>query len=259
MVVEQVEVDQPAGTSPLEAARALRAHWGQPRGPFRHLVATAEINGIVVTHTHLDYIERVDAFSSVVAGRPIVVTTQRRSGNVYDHRFSFAHELGHMLMHSSDATGQGEITPPGHAQELEADAFAAEFLTPAAEMRSLLPTRMDLAVLDRLSRDWGVEVQSLVRRMAELRVVSEATVRRAYIRLSTTRGLRPVDPVHMFADERPQLLAEAIRVAESVGITRVALASDLRWPVKRIDELLGEVDPRPRILLQAGEPQVVDG
>lgn len=239
----------PAGISPAEAARMVRQLWGQQRGPFRHLVATAESNGVVIVHAHLDYIERVDAFSAVVAGRPIVVTTQRRSRNVFDHRFSSAHELAHLLLHSDDDPDQSAETALLHTREQEADAFAAELLTPAAELRSLLPERMDLAALDRLSRDWGVEVASLVRRMSELRVVSDATMRRAYIKLASTKDLRRPDPVHAYAGERPQMLAEAVRVTESLGQSRVALAEQLRWPARRIDELLGQGDPRPRLRL----------
>ena len=239
----------PAGTSPREAARMVRVHWGQQHGPFRHFVATAEVNGVVVVHADLDYIERVDAFSAVVAGRPIVVTTQRRSQNVFDHRFSSAHELAHLLLHSDDDPDQSTETTLVHTREKEADAFAAELLTPAAEMRSLLPERMDLAALDRLSRDWGVEVASLVRRMSELRVVSDATMRRAYIKLASTKELRRPDPVHAYAGERPQMLIEAVRVAGSLGHSRVALAQQLRWPARRIDELLGQGDPRPKLLL----------
>lgn len=240
--------DVPPGTSPAEAARMVRAHWGQQRGPFRHLIATAESNGVVVLHADLDYIERVDAFSAIVAGRPIIVTTQRRSRNVFDHRFSCAHELAHLLLHSDDDPDQAALTALVHTREQEADAFAAELLTPAAELRSLLPARMDLAALDRLSREWGVEVKSLVRRMSELRLVADSTVRRAYVRLASTRDLRPAEPVHAYTGERPQMLTEAVRVAESVAFGRAALAKQLRWPPSRIDELLGG-DPRPVLRL----------
>jgi Zn-dependent peptidase ImmA (M78 family)/transcriptional regulator with XRE-family HTH domain len=239
----------PPGSSPADAARLVRSHWDQRRGPFRHFIATAESNGVVVVHADLDYIERVDAFSAVVAGRPIIVTTQRRSQNVFDHRFSSAHELGHLLLHSDEDPDEAAVTALVHTREQEADAFAAELLTPAAELRSLLPERMDLAALDRLSREWGVEVKSLVRRMSELRVVSDATVRRAYVKLASTKDLRPIEAVHAYAGERPQMLTEAVRVAESVGHGRVALAHQLRWPARRIDDLLGEGDPRPSLSL----------
>lgn len=239
----------PSGTPPAEAARMVRAHWGQQRGAFRHLIATAESNGVVVVHADLDYIERVDAFSAIVAGRPVIVTTQRRSRNVFDHRFSCAHELAHLLLHSDDDPDEVALTALVHTREQEADAFAAELLTPAAELKSLLPNRMDLTALDRLSREWGVEVKSLVRRMSELRIVSDATVRRAYVRLASTRDLRPAEPVHAYVGERPQMLTEAVRVAESVGCGRAVLAQQLRWPPARIDELLGGGDPRPILRL----------
>ncbi|MFE2933050.1 ImmA/IrrE family metallo-endopeptidase [Streptomyces sp. NPDC059278] len=63
----------------------------------------------------------VDAFSTRAA-RPLVVLTAARADDIYRHRFTAAHELGHLVLHA-DATGDSR-------QEKQADAFAAEFLTP---------------------------------------------------------------------------------------------------------------------------------
>ncbi|MFE0351475.1 ImmA/IrrE family metallo-endopeptidase [Streptomyces griseoluteus] len=62
-------------------------------------------------------------------------------------------------------------------QEREADAFAAEFLTPWTSILPLPPGRMDLA---HLSRTWGVSVKSLIYRCRELGPPSDVTVSRAY-------------------------------------------------------------------------------
>ena len=56
-----------------------------------------------------------------------------------------AHELGHLLLH-------GDAAPGDVIQEKEADAFAAEFLTPAEVIGPELPVRMDLKALERLAR-----------------------------------------------------------------------------------------------------------
>jgi transcriptional regulator with XRE-family HTH domain len=133
--VKLPEVDLPlvpAGTTPSEAAVALRAHWALPDGPIRHLVATAESRGIVVAVRPLREIDAVDAFCVVVVDRPIVITTPRRSANVFRHRFSIAHEIGHVLLH-------GDSSRHSAAIEKEADEFAAAFLTPAAAMGAAVP------------------------------------------------------------------------------------------------------------------------
>ncbi|HEX8510475.1 MAG TPA: XRE family transcriptional regulator [Propionibacteriaceae bacterium] len=232
-----------ADATPHQAAQALRQHWKLDRGPVKHLVANMESHGIVVLLAEAaGHIDRVDAFSTVVAERPIVMSTPRRSRDVYRHRFTCAHELGHLLLHQGCPSG--DIT-----LERQADEFAAELLTPAAEMQSLLPQRMDLAALDRLGRTWGVSVESLVRRMSELRIVSDATVRRAYMRLNALRPLGVEEPVHAYTGEVPRMLRDAVHLAESVGSGVRQLAAELHWRPARIRELLGLEDPRPTLRL----------
>lgn len=231
------------GASPVTAATALRRHWQQDRGPIRHLVATMESHGIIVLlAAGTDYIDRVDAFSTVISGRPLVMSTPRRSRDVYRHRFTCAHELGHFMLHRDHTSGDVTL-------ERQADEFAAEYLTPAAEMRSVLPQRMDLTALTKLGRDWGVSTQSLVRRMSELRLVSDATVRRAYIRLNALRSLTVEEPVHAYPGELPRVLRDAVGLADTVGHGMAELARELRWSPRRIDQLLGVEDARPVLRL----------
>ena len=128
-------------------------------------------------------IDAVDAFSVVIVDRPIIITTPRRSENVFRHRFSIAHEIGHLLLHRDAGEHSAAI-------EKEADEFAAAFLTPAAAMDAALPQRLDLAALDRLGRTWGVSPHSLVRRMVERGRTTESSARRAYQRLAMPLTIR---------------------------------------------------------------------
>lgn len=200
------------GTSANEAAGETRRHWQLPRGPVRHLVSNLESHGVVVVLAQqTGHIDRVDAFSTVVGERPIIISTPRRSGDVYRHRFTCAHELGHLLLHRGRTSGDSTL-------EREADEFAAEFLTPTSEMHSLLPHRMDLAQLDTIGRTWGVSVPSLIRRMSELRVVSDATVRRAHIRLNALSSLAPEQSVHGYTGEISRMLKDATQLADTIGV-----------------------------------------
>lgn len=234
----------PPGTSPAEAAAALRRHWSLPDGPVKHLVATVESHGIVVAVRPRGEIDTVDAFSVVIVERPIIVTTPRRTENVFKHRFSIAHELGHLLLHT-DPSGYGVTI------ENQADEFAAAFLTPAAAMDAALPARLDLAALDRLGRQWGVSSHSLVRRMVERGRTTESSARRAYQRLAVTND-PSVDPSGSYPGEVPNLLAKAAALAESYGGGVPALADALELSPSRVRDLLGQHDPRP-VLRLVGE------
>lgn len=227
---------------PIEAARQVRRAWGIGPGPFRHLVATLESKGIVVTILALanEGVARVDAFSADVHGRPILVVTPERARTVYRHRFTCAHELGHLVMHR-------DVAPGDVQQEREADAFAAELLTPSNEINAVLPKTIRLADLDRLGRTWGVSPESLIKRMQELRPISDLSVRRAYQRLRSSEEFRTVEPVAAYRGEMPSLLADAQRIAEQHGFSLLDLADELQWPVSRVREILGAEDTRPKL------------
>lgn len=230
----------PEGTSPARAAQILRKAWGIERGPLPHLAALMESRGIVVSLIAMtnESVARVSAYSTDALGRPLVIVTPEKAFSVYTYRFTCAHELGHLALHSSPLPGDRQ-------QEREADEFAAEFLTPQAEIGPLLPRTMRMATLEKLSVEWGVSVKSLIRRMGELRVVSDVSVRRAYQRLNASAELRRHEPISVYKGEVPSLLRDALTLAERYGLTRRDLAIELCWTSRQLDEMLGEDDERP--------------
>lgn len=230
--------------SAVEAARALRAYWEVPSGPVPNLVELMERNGIVVSVLTLrgdeDETARVDAFSTAALNRPIVVVTPERARSVYRHRFTCAHELGHLILHRELAVGDPR-------QEREADAFAAEFLMPRAEIEPVLPATMNLPRLGQISQTWGVSPEALVFRMQELKGASDVSVRRGYQKLRS--GNRQEASVADYPGEVPMLLTEAMKVADKFGFSVADLANELRWAPERVRQVLGLVDERPRLTL----------
>lgn len=239
-------------TDPQQAARALRTRWDLGDGPIPHMVRLLESRGIVVTV--LPYLNsdsrKLDGFSTTRLPRPVVVINDEHD-DVYRHRFSCAHELGHLLLH-------GEAHPGDIQHERQADAFAAEFLTPSARLTGSLPTRVDFTALGRLQQTWGVSLDSLLVRCRELGLHTEAVSSRAWRRLKALRaqGLLPFTPVRSFPGEVPVLLQRAFEMAQRKGITAQKLAGELRWPEDMVLKLLDTQDPRPALQL-AQAPAVV--
>jgi Zn-dependent peptidase ImmA (M78 family)/DNA-binding transcriptional regulator YiaG len=236
------------GGDPLQAAQTLRRHWRLGTEPIPRMVRVMEAHGIIVTLVPFagNATATVDAFSTSHLPRPIVVLTPDRANDVYRHRFTAAHELAHLLLH-------GDAVPGDLLQEKEADAFAAEFLTPSAVIRPQLPARMDLKALERLGQQWGVSVDSLVYRCREVGTVSDPAYRRAYQRLAQLRklGLFQAEPVDKYPGEVPALITRAYALAEEHGLTMPALAQELSYRLPRLRLLLGQetADIRPQLRL----------
>ncbi len=173
-----------------------------------------------------------------------MVLTPDRADDVYRHRFTAAHELGHLLLHGDTAPGDSQ-------QEREADIFAAELVTPRDMIRPLLPARLDFNALNEVSQTWGVSLMSLIYRSRELGLFSEATARRAYQRLTQMDklGIVAPEPVTNYPGETPCLLSKAFALAETQGLTYSALARELKWRIPRLRLLLGETDTRPALRL----------
>ncbi|AKU19267.1 hypothetical protein VV02_24170 [Luteipulveratus mongoliensis] len=232
-----------AHRSPRDAALETRKRWGLGAEPVGHVVAQLETHGIVCAMappTEKEATARIDAYSTLAFRRPLVVLTADRADDVLRHRFSAAHELGHLILHGGSPSGELWL-------EREADAFAAEFLTPRSAIEQELPGRLDFARLFKLSERWGVEVRSLIYRSQELGIISESTARRAYIRMAQAPQERR--PVRQYAGEVPSMLNAAYELAEQRGVSVASFARQLGWKPARVRQLLGQHDPRPELRL----------
>jgi Zn-dependent peptidase ImmA (M78 family)/transcriptional regulator with XRE-family HTH domain len=238
---------QLSGAEPADAARELRRVWDLGTPPIPHMIRLMETRGLIVTLVPFagTATSSVDAFSTSQLPRPIVVMTPDRANDVYRHRYTAAHELGHLLLH-------GDAVPGDLIQEREADIFAAEFLTPGSAIRPELPPRMDLKALERLGHKWGVSVQSLIYRCREVGAVSDPAYRRAFQRLNQLRrlGLFQPEPVEGYPGEIPIMISRAFEVAEQNGLTMTALARELKVTLPRLRLLLGDADGDTRPQLQ---------
>ncbi|MGH3652395.1 XRE family transcriptional regulator [Glutamicibacter sp.] len=232
------------GLDPADAARHVRNHWKLGLGPIPRVVRTLEKHGIILTLAEFagESTPTVDAFSTSRLPRPIIVLTPERAKDVYRHRFTAAHELGHLVLHGESAHGDVKL-------EKEADEFAAEFLTPEESITPLLPSRMDLRALDQLSKEWGVSIESLIYRCRELGIVSDSAYRRAFQRLNQLRKVELFvgNPVNRHPGEMPILLREAFKMAEIKDLPLPVLADELAMRPARVRQLLGITDRRPKL------------
>lgn len=125
-------------------------------------------------------------------------------------RFTVAHELGHVTLHSS-------CPPPDSAEqakeiEKQAHRFAASFLLPGDSfLEDLEQTgrgRVTLATLARMKERWGVSVKAMVVRLQQLNRIDVDQARSLYKQISA-RGWNKNEPVDV-DNERAIWLGRAL-------------------------------------------------
>lgn len=231
----------PGRAAAVQAAREARERWGFGDGPITHMVRALEAHGVIVTRPRVDSSD-VDAFSCWLGERPVVVLASDK-GDGARSRFDGPHELGHLVMHHEAEPGD-----PDH--ERDAHAFAAEFLMPAAAIRSELPARLSWPRYIELKARWGVSMAALVRRARDLEVITQYAYERAMVQISKN-GWRTREPA-VVPVEDPTLLQRALALmADAAGLDDLAVAARLRLYPDQVVELLSDIAtaPRPRLSL----------
>jgi Zn-dependent peptidase ImmA (M78 family) len=166
--------------NPELVAENVRRAWLLPRGPIRSLTECVERAGCLVMHCDLEE-AKIDGVSYRIAGLPpIIFLNQRQPADRM--RFSLAHELGHLVMHSY----------PTVRMEEEADQFASAILMPAAEIG---PELRDLTI-DKaayMKPVWRVSMASLIYRAARLERIDRYKAEYLWRQMSS-RGFRTREP-----------------------------------------------------------------
>lgn len=185
--------------SPEEVARAVRAYWRLPMGPVGNMMRVLENAGAVIVRADL-YSPRISAISISVPGSPpLFVLNEGMSAD--RERFTLAHEAAHVTMHDMPVK-------PADA-EREADAFAAEMLMPASEIRHELHS-LTMARAAQLKLKWKTAMSAIIRRARDLNQIDEPRYKSLNVQISQ-RGWRKIEPVELEREE-PSLIAQIVAI-----------------------------------------------
>jgi len=184
----------------------------EPNGVVGNAMRAADRLGCVVLPInselgrHLGMSHRIDGTPFVRISRP----GTDDSGVPGDRqRFTIAHELGHLGLHS-------DMPPPDTAAdarriERQAHRFASAFLTPAQpliEDWERLGGRVTLSTLASLKATWGIAIKALVIRFQQLGIVDADQATSLYKQISK-HGWNKSEPVST-SHEQPIWLQRAI-------------------------------------------------
>ena len=185
-----------------EMAKAIREHWNVAPGPIDDLTSLLEQNGIIVLQFDFQT-DKLDGFFMPLRDGIISIALNSNSAFSPDRRrHTLAHECGHALLEHCDGF-------PDEEREKEAEAFAAELLTPAEYIKEELTPPLTLMRLRELKVRWKVSMGSLLYRAHSLKTITDATYRRAWMFLSS-QGYRKKEPDCGIEDENPTLLVRLV-------------------------------------------------
>lgn len=149
-------------------ALEMRDFFNLSDGPILNMTAILERSGINVVFVNRPGLG-IDALTKEYKGKFLVLLNIAEQSAVRI-RFSLAHELGHILLHSGYDRRLYAKKEIGKRLEVEANTFASCFLMPADGFL-LDVTKITLGGLVRLKKHWKVAVQAMAVRLTQLGII----------------------------------------------------------------------------------------
>ncbi len=214
--------------SPDVAAGTVRRTLALSPGPISKLIDAIEQAGVFLFTFDLG--PDISGLSSWPKdGLPVICVNSRWPSD--RQRWTIAHELGHLALHTFDADPQ--------SMEDEANSFAAEFLMPRSEVQAELRA-LSIERLKSLKYEWLVSMSALVMRARALDRITEYQ-ERIFFSTFAKRGWRTNEPVQV-PRERPTAVRAMLREAIELLGSHKAVASRIAISTDDLGRLLPEVD-----------------
>jgi len=185
--------------TPAQAAARLRALWRIPSGPLLGLTQYVEQLGCLVIKCAF-HNAPIDGVTLRLPDLPPCIFLNENTP-ADRLRFTLAHELGHVVLHSA----------PCAEMEQQANDFAAALLMPADQIKPVLMQhqRLNLYRLAALKPDWRVSIAALLVRAQTLEVISANQAKYLWQQMSAA-GLRKREPPELDFAQEPTFSFEAL-------------------------------------------------
>jgi Zn-dependent peptidase ImmA (M78 family)/transcriptional regulator with XRE-family HTH domain len=193
-------IANPENLRPEDCARELRKFWGIPQGPVKNLTSILEDHGILIYKMKIG-VKKIDGIAILKEqGNPIFFMNRDYPTDRY--RFTAPHELAHLFI---DLHLKLDFGDP----EKSANAFAAEFMMPEAEIKEHL-YELSLEKLAKLKMIWKMSMQAILKRAETLGTIDRGKAVYLWKQIGSEK-IRMVEPVQIDpGEEQPTLLKEII-------------------------------------------------
>lgn len=188
-------------------ATSIRRYLKLGDGPIDNMTLLCEKLGVIVVFADLSK-SLIDGCSTVYRGRPIILLNNKKESSVRT-RFTLAHELGHILIHSNLPSSELLNSSNSKRIEYEANLFASFLLMPESTFSQDI-NGLGLDYLLVMKEHWKVSLQAMIFRAEYLEYFSQdyALYLRQQISRKKWRTKEPLDDKIRFED--PILLRQAI-------------------------------------------------
>lgn len=228
-----------------DAADLLRKVWDLGVDPIPRLSEFLEEKAIKIVSVPLP--ERVSGVNARVrrsdgAHVHVIVINSEHDGE--RQRFTLSHELGHLVLRGKE----DDIEPC-------CNRFSGAFLVPADALRRELGdrrTQISLAELFSLKSHFGVSLQALVYRAADLGIIGESLKRQLFIEFGK-RGWRKSEP-NPLPKEQPDRFRRLCLRALSEEVVSASKAAE--WLDMNVRELLASMDQAPDQPADGAPPRI---
>lgn len=224
------QIDIESGVTPEEIAQIVRRKFRLGTEPVRDIYGLLERNGVFIYEWECNH-EGFDGVSMTTdAGNHLIIINKNYTPD--RKRFTLAHELGHIVMHSNSDF----ILLSSRDKEREANAFAGEFLLPHDVLRNAL-VGLRAKDLPSLKNVWLVSMQSIARRAKELNAIDERRYTNLMISISKN-GWRMKEPIEVYIDA-PVVIDDVKRLAhDEIGYTISEMSRFMHLPTDVVQDVL---------------------
>lgn len=202
-----------------DIALSVREHWELGVNPLPDLIDLLESKGILVIVTKVEQADKIDGLQAHIGKLPVIVISDQWPG--CRQRFTLAHELGHLLLHTR--------LPDEVDEEKACNRFASAFLFPKPEVIRQLGerrTKLDHRELYLLKHEYGLSMAACLYRAADLGVISEAKRKSLFVEFSKN-GWRKKEPGDPYPHERTHLFQQLVYRALAEDIISESKAAEL--------------------------------
>lgn len=219
-----------------QISKQLRHHWQLGEDPIDNLISVLHLAGIVVVYQKMNDTS-IESFSRWIGDTPIIVLNKDCS-NPCRIRFTLAHELAHLILHSYQEDKDNPISRPRRSEmEKEAHAFASCFLMPEESFVDDIYSVSPDALLH-IKPKWKVSVQSMIVRCHDLELINDNQYTYAF-KIINKKGWRKSEPGDdILQKETPYMLKQAIQlILDNDVMNKTALTKALNLYYDEIEEI----------------------